>query len=144
MSDSEPIVCNYYSRLPLELWGLVMECLPRADQRSCLSVSAAFHDLACPILFSRIVIRYGVWSTQRHAHSRFTESDLLLITWRNNAAKEILQRIARDAQFARSVKTISVFAYQYGLRTVASDLDIESRLLVLVEASMTYERLNTS
>lgn len=96
-------------------------------------MSAAFHDLACPLLFSRIVIRYGIWNMQRNAHGR-TESDLLLIAWRNNAAKEILQRIARDAQFARSVKTISVFAYQYGRRTGESDLDIESRLLVLFEA----------
>lgn len=133
MSDREPLIGDYSRlQLPPELWGLVMDYLPRADQRSCLSVSAAFHDLACPLVFSRIVIHYGFWSVQgpEHAEPWLSKSDLPLLQWRINTAKEILQRIARDVQFARSVKAITVLACQMGSNAGESDSDFESRLLI--------------
>lgn len=113
MSEQEPTPCDY-SRLPLELWGLVVECLQKTDQRSCLSVSAAFRGLARPLVFSRIVIHVGFWSTQELNRHGTAGYDLRLIKLRSIVAKEILQRIAHDAQFAWLVKTLSVLAYQRG------------------------------
>lgn len=114
MSKLEPGTPCDYSRLPPELWGLVIERMLRTDQRSCLSVSAAFRALARPLVFSRIVIHVGLWRTQELNWHGHTESELQLIKWRNIAATEILQYIARDAQFAWLVKTLSVLTYQRG------------------------------
>ncbi|EIW57068.1 uncharacterized protein TRAVEDRAFT_73320 [Trametes versicolor FP-101664 SS1] len=137
MSDREPFIGDYFRlQLPPELWGLVMDYLPRADQRSCLSVSAAFHDLACPLVFSRIVIHYGLCSAQgpEPPGPCLAKSDLRLLEWRIITAKEILQRIARDVQFARSVKAITVLAYQMGSNAGESDSDFETHMVIALES----------
>ncbi|EIW57061.1 uncharacterized protein TRAVEDRAFT_49872 [Trametes versicolor FP-101664 SS1] len=109
MSEHIPSSCNY-SSLPPEIWGLVLECLPRTDQRSCLSVSTAFRGLAHPLIFSRIIIHYGMWKA-RERDVGFSLQDLRLMEQRCTSNTELLQHVARDARFARSVRTISVRAH---------------------------------
>ncbi|KAL1938401.1 hypothetical protein VTO73DRAFT_11641 [Trametes versicolor] len=109
MSAREPMTYDY-SLLPPELWGLVLQCLSRTDQRSCLSVCPLFRDLSRALLFSRVVIRFGMWK----AHERdvgWVITDLDLMRRRGDVNTEILQHIARDARFARLVRTVSVRAY---------------------------------
>lgn len=109
MSEHISSSCNY-SSLPPEIWRLVLECLPRTDQRSCLSVSTAFRGLAHPLIFSRIIIHYGMWKA-REMDVGFSLPDLRLMEQRCTSNTELLQHVARDARFARSVRTISVRAH---------------------------------
>jgi hypothetical protein len=76
-------------RLPAEIWGIIVEHLPRSSQRSCLSVSRSFHDLAMRPIFSTI--------------------DLYLHP--ESHALDILDRVANDREFAMLVKKLAVVAY---------------------------------
>lgn len=109
MSERE-LMAYDHSLLPPEIWGLVLQCLSRTDQQSCLSVCPLFRDLSRALLFSRVVIRFGMWK----AHERdvgWVISDLDRMSRRSDVNTEILQHIARDTQFARLVRTVSVRAY---------------------------------
>ena len=46
--------------LPPELWSLVITNLSSLDKRICLSVSHVLHDLALPLVFAHLTLRYGV------------------------------------------------------------------------------------
>ncbi|OSC98335.1 hypothetical protein PYCCODRAFT_1397227 [Trametes coccinea BRFM310] len=102
-----------HSRLPLELWRLIIEFAPNADQRTCLFVSQSFHEIALYNLFSRVIIWFGLWKVQwsEFPDEGREEEDALLMSQRNNTSWEILRRITRDAAFARIVKDLSVRAY---------------------------------
>lgn len=110
MSEHNPTSYNYSKSLPPEIWGLVIECLPRTDQRTYLSVSTAFRDLAHHFVFSRITIHYGMWKAQER-NVGFSLPDLHLMERRCISNTELLQHVARDARYARSVRTISVRAH---------------------------------
>ncbi|CDO76664.1 hypothetical protein BN946_scf184752.g2 [Trametes cinnabarina] len=114
--DDSSITRDSHSRLPVELWRLIIEDLPSADQRSCLLVSKLFHDVALGHVFSRVTIWFGHWTTQWQGlppDMNFApdEEDELLFIRRNHASYELLRRISRDAAFARLVKDLSIRAY---------------------------------
>ncbi|KAI0824388.1 hypothetical protein BC628DRAFT_1420125 [Trametes gibbosa] len=90
-----------YSRMSSELWGFVVKNLPRADQRSCLSVSRPFRDLARIRLFPQLTIHIGMWKAEKD--EGFFDDDTALMERRKVANVEILQCIARDANFAKIV-----------------------------------------
>ena len=46
--------------LPVELFLQIVESAPRPTQKTLLVVSKMFHDLACPLLFSRIALTFGI------------------------------------------------------------------------------------
>ncbi len=118
MSEREPIARDQ-PLLPPEIWGLVLPSLSRTDQRSCLSVCTTFRDLARALLFSRVVIRFGMWWKARDV--RFSASDLDVMKRWFAVNREVLQHIARDASFARLIRTISVRACDATLEWSHSD-----------------------
>lgn len=99
-----------FARLPAELCAGVVKSLSNVDQRRCLSVSRQFRDLARPLVFSRVVIRVGMWKAEED--DGMFDDDVELMERRVHRNKEKLQYIARDAQFARMVKTIHVYAHR--------------------------------
>ncbi len=99
-----------FSRLPTELCAGVVKSLSKVDQRSCLSVSRLFRDLARPLVFSRVIIRVGMWKATDD--EGMFDDDVELMERRVRRNKEKLQYIALDAQFARIVKAIHVHAHR--------------------------------
>ncbi len=93
--------------LPLELWGLIIGCLSRTDQRSCLSVSTSLRALARPVVFSCITIHFGIWMAPRF----YSDLEMQLIKRQKIINSEILRYIACDPQLARAIKTFSVHAH---------------------------------
>ncbi|KAH9852875.1 hypothetical protein C2E23DRAFT_824019 [Lenzites betulinus] len=50
------------AELPNEIWRLIIEFLPKADQRTALAVSRLLHDISRACLFAHLVITFGVWT----------------------------------------------------------------------------------
>ncbi|KAJ8502097.1 hypothetical protein ONZ51_g147 [Trametes cubensis] len=107
-----------YSRLPVELWHIIVQFLPREDQKTILFVSKPLHDYALSLLFSRVTICLGLWRLYGLVPNPFhqdmdeeEESEQGQLERQHNIAWEILRRISRDPQFARVVKVISVRAF---------------------------------
>ena len=48
-------------QLAPEVWALVMQHLPAADQRVCLSISSTHRNIARRLVFSDITITLGIW-----------------------------------------------------------------------------------
>ncbi|KAI0692128.1 hypothetical protein C8T65DRAFT_670064 [Cerioporus squamosus] len=110
------------SRLPPELWKMVVEYLPREDQRRLLFVCKFFRDLAIASLFSHITVCFGLWrpdasdydlvsdetDTPRPPMTVDQHAEMLRVF--SNAC-EILHHIAHTPSFARLVKMLSVRAY---------------------------------
>lgn len=109
-SDHVQIPCAYHSsRLPTELWDLVLKDLPSTDQRSCLSVSRLFCDFARPLLFSRLTIHFGLWTA--HNNRNYPASEARLVERHDLRNAELFQHITHDAHFASIIKEIDVRAH---------------------------------
>ncbi|KAH9900680.1 hypothetical protein C8Q73DRAFT_636490 [Cubamyces lactineus] len=102
-----------YSRLPVELWHMIVQFLPRDDQRTILFVSKPLHDYALSLLFSRVNICLGLWSPEGLVGSSFYEDmdEEEGLERQHNITWEILRRISRDPQFAQLVKVMYVRAF---------------------------------
>ena len=107
-----------YSRLAVELWHIIVQFLPREDQKTILFVSKPLHDYALSLLFSRVTICLGLWRLYGLVPNPFhqdmdeeEESEQGQLERQHNIAWEILRRISRDPQFARIVKVMSVRAF---------------------------------
>lgn len=124
-SDHTTACAHRTSRLPTELWDLVLKSLPSADQRFCLSVSRLFCDLARPLLFSRLTIHFGLWTA--HNNRNYPASEARLIERHDLRNTELFQHITHDAHFASIIKEIDVRAHD---RRKWSDI---GRLLIVTD-----------
>ncbi|KAM5534151.1 hypothetical protein V8D89_012171 [Ganoderma adspersum] len=103
---------------PAELWYEVIRQVSRQDQKTCLSVSKAHHDIAIRSLFSHLRITFGAWyphgrgsATARGIHYYPDEQDEAMKRRNARIRGEILQHIRRTPHFANIVKKVSILAY---------------------------------
>ncbi|KAI0776554.1 hypothetical protein BD413DRAFT_644816 [Trametes elegans] len=100
--------------LPVELWAIILGCLPRADQRNCLFVSRSLHDLARSIVFHRSTICLGVWNGSEIDPWDITGDCIVTeeqIEHQATVAWQMLRQILRDSVFAAAIKHLCVRAY---------------------------------
>ena len=104
--------------LPTEIWTQIIQRLPAHYQRSCLSVSKLFHDIALQFVFASVTVRLG------NVRDFYLADEDRWCNWTNleeadtDAAVarsyELLQHIARSlSSFAPVVKQVSVRAYAF-------------------------------
>ncbi|KAI0753834.1 hypothetical protein C8Q74DRAFT_1373760 [Fomes fomentarius] len=107
-------------QLPYELWDQIIRQLPGQDRRRCLSISRIVHDVAIPLIFSRIVVFFGSWDSvndpvqlaYRDADSRDDdENDNGQVAPQQHNSIELLRYIAHDPHFAEVVKKMTVAAF---------------------------------
>jgi hypothetical protein len=89
-------------RLPVEVWGMIIEYLPLYDQKSCLFVSRLFHDLAIRPIFSLIKVYLG-WP--------FWNEDVVddEVDWLKRRTLDLLDKLLSDKGFANLVKKLVVY-----------------------------------
>ncbi|EJF64849.1 hypothetical protein DICSQDRAFT_167001 [Dichomitus squalens LYAD-421 SS1] len=99
--------------MPAELWYPIIEMLPSVDQKTCLSVSEMFHDIALTYVFSHVSISLGLWRPFEHIDDEevFTDDEKADLIRRADASYEVLRHIMRTPDFARKVKRVSVRAF---------------------------------
>ncbi|KAI0691571.1 hypothetical protein C8Q76DRAFT_254057 [Earliella scabrosa] len=104
-------------QLPYELWEQVIRHLPRSDRRACLMISRLVHDVALPIIFSRLTIFFGLWQFAddpvRLAYRQWSQRDAHAMRQTQNS-KAVLRHIARAPEFAQVVREMSVAAFSVG------------------------------
>ena len=103
-------------QLPTELWYRIIQFLPTAHQKACLSVSKMHHDIAVKYVFSHVIISLGIWrSDDEFEDDSFVPTpDQVLVTKRVSRANyALLRHIMRTPDFARNVKKLTVQAYSY-------------------------------
>ena len=102
-------------KLPVELWRIILLFLPRSDQRTCLHVCNALHDIALSYLFRRVDVFLGSWYTARDPIKLTPDAlDTLYVSpnsvsdscFRHHDSMDILSRISTDPHFAGLVKNI--------------------------------------
>ncbi len=108
------------SQLPYELWHQIIRQIPGQDRRRCLSVSRIVHDVAIPLIFSRIVIFFGTWDSVNDpvqlaygdADSQDDdENDNGPVAPQRHTSIELLRYIAHAPHFAEVVKKMTVAAF---------------------------------
>ncbi|KAI0665521.1 hypothetical protein C8Q78DRAFT_1064264 [Trametes maxima] len=116
-------------RIPLELWYLILQSIPRDDQRSCLQVSRTLHSVAQGILFARVTITFGLWRAQGPAMGAEEDDpdDANELERQETMSWQILRHITADAEFAGVIKKIYVRSYAAGY-TVFHRLSLEDAL----------------
>ncbi|EIW57055.1 uncharacterized protein TRAVEDRAFT_49867 [Trametes versicolor FP-101664 SS1] len=100
-------------RLPLEIWGLVVELLPKEDQKTCLFASRVLGNVARARLFSHVTILFGLWRPfgAEHKDDAAAAAYLNEIDQLSTSSWEIMRYIRRDAEFAKLIKKLSVRAH---------------------------------
>jgi hypothetical protein len=96
----------YTASLPIELWTSIIATSSRSTQIQCLSVCRGWHTISIHLLFSTVRIHFGL--PQDPTSSEDEEVQLISQSW------DILDHIANDVSFARSVKNMVVFAFAKG------------------------------
>ncbi|KAI0692126.1 hypothetical protein C8T65DRAFT_670052 [Cerioporus squamosus] len=108
--------------LPVELWRVIVSFLPKADQRTCLLVCGALHDIALPHVFRKVDLFLGSWYEARdplqldpHALDRIYVQPCSTddSQRRQRASVEVLSRITGDRHFAGQVKAVNVGAFGF-------------------------------
>ena len=103
-------------KLPVELWRIILFFLPRSDQRTCLHVCNALHDIALSYLFRRVDIFLGSWynacdpiKLKPHAlNTLYVSPDSVSDSCRrDHASMDILSRISTDPHFAGLIKDMN-------------------------------------
>ncbi|KAI0742233.1 hypothetical protein C8Q80DRAFT_1272944 [Daedaleopsis nitida] len=116
------------SPLPYELWEQILHQLPRSDQRACLGVSKIVHDVALPLVFSRITVFFGCWQFANDPvaleYSTWSQQDRDAHK-RNLNTTDLLRHIVQEPEFAKLVKEMSVaaFAFPYAIAERTSLLE---------------------
>ncbi|KAH9829828.1 uncharacterized protein C8Q71DRAFT_389554 [Rhodofomes roseus] len=105
----------HHELLPPEIWVDVIGYCNKASQRTCLSLSRAFHSHTIPILFREIIIWLGAWEAwvadeQVDGPEKVALYDELDET-QSLRSYDLLRRITLDASFAKVVKAVEVEAY---------------------------------
>ncbi|TFK44928.1 hypothetical protein BDQ12DRAFT_673828 [Crucibulum laeve] len=97
---------------PPEIWSQVFQHLPKSHQKNLLAISRVFHDVAIPFVFSSIKIYFmsggagrPIVDTSDPSFYEATCERLMRRSW------EILHYIARQPNFARVVKSVTVIAF---------------------------------
>ena len=92
--------------LPPELWSLVITNLPSSDKRICLSVSHVLHDLALPLVFAHLTLRFGVLG-----YDRLKGSVEALELRRARRNESLICHISGTRSFATLVKNLTIECY---------------------------------
>ncbi|KAI0820541.1 hypothetical protein BC628DRAFT_1524231 [Trametes gibbosa] len=95
---------------PYEIWRLIVDLLPKDDQRTCLAASRLLHDLSRDSLFSHVTIYFGLWAPEHHRDDLERARYVAEVDLRNTRSWEVLRYIKLDAAFAKAVKKLSVRA----------------------------------
>ncbi|KAH9829810.1 uncharacterized protein C8Q71DRAFT_788546 [Rhodofomes roseus] len=104
---------------PLEILAQIILFAPREARRTCLLVSRLFHDLAIPMVFSRVTIHLGAWERWCYGVSHpavganFSKSFRTLADERGAITADILHRIMVDRGFAKAVRRLEILAFNY-------------------------------
>ncbi|KAI0640855.1 hypothetical protein C8Q79DRAFT_1106951 [Trametes meyenii] len=123
--------CRKCRSLTTELWRMVGFYLTREDQRTCLLVSNSMRHIVRPLLFSRVILKYGIWLWDEDIP--FLEDDVPIIEDRMRVNHEILSQVCSDASFAKLVKKIDIQAHHSQLTSDECPEDIDL-LLAAIEA----------
>ncbi|KZT64739.1 hypothetical protein DAEQUDRAFT_585906 [Daedalea quercina L-15889] len=106
----------HHELLPPEVWVVIIEHCTRASQRTCMSLSRAFHSRTFPILFCEIILCFGAWEAwvadeqlmdTAEDIQRYDELD----ETRSSRSFDILRRITLDPSFAGVVRSLEIEAY---------------------------------
>ena len=99
--------------LPTELWYRIIYMLPPLDQKTCLSVSKTFHDIATTYVFSHVTIYLGLWQPFEFdsEDDEFGIQEKATTKRQGNISYDILRHIMHTPEFAKKVKKISVRAF---------------------------------
>ena len=96
-----------HTKLPVELWGMVISLASRMEQRTSLSVSRLFHDLALPVVFRELVLPYGpLDGVDDNDTTRPVFPDELRKQCSRN--QDILKHTSIDPVFARAIRKIDI------------------------------------
>ena len=80
-------------------------------------ISRLVHDVALPIVFSRLTIFFGLWQFAddpvRLAYRQWSQRDAHAMRQTQNS-KAVLRHIARAPEFAQVVREMSVAAFSVG------------------------------
>jgi hypothetical protein len=100
------------SQCPLDVWDTILSHLTRNDLRSTLLVSSLFHTVSQRLLFCGVTLTFGAWEALTSAFNDRSRSpvDLEISEFKT---LEILDRIAHDAQFARTIRHIVIRSYSH-------------------------------
>jgi hypothetical protein len=97
-------------RLPLETWNRVLGYLSFNEQKRCLPVSRLTRAVALRLLFAMTHVYLGAWETLNPGlNDRYLTPNLDGIAYTH--AREILERIATDKDFAEGIRTLVVHGY---------------------------------
>lgn len=98
--------------IPPEIWSQAISWLPLAHQKTMLSVSRFFHDIALPFVFSSVRLyvlggseTFDMLETHQADFALETEHVLMRRSW------EIQHRILDDPHFALLVKDMTVVVF---------------------------------
>ncbi|KAM5537235.1 hypothetical protein V8D89_009168 [Ganoderma adspersum] len=118
---------SLHASLPTELWYPIISGLPSLDQRTCLSVSKTFHDIASKYVFSHVAISLGLWRPFEYEieYEDLSPEEKVAMKRQANASYEILRHIMDTPDFARKVKKLCVRAHS----TDSGDMQIAIRFL---------------
>ncbi|KAI0640854.1 hypothetical protein C8Q79DRAFT_920710 [Trametes meyenii] len=107
---------SYADRIPLELWHLILQSIPRDDQRNCLHVSRTLHSIAQAILFARVTITFGLWRVQGPTTGTDEDDpdDAHELERHETISWQILRHITKDPEFAGVIKKLYVRSYAAG------------------------------
>lgn len=105
----------HHGMLPPELWVVIIEHCTRASQRTCLSLSRAFHRRTLPLLFREVIVSFGAWESWVAEEQFDAAEDALPLRQLDEARSErsfnILRRITLDPSFAAVIKSLEIEAY---------------------------------
>ena len=96
----------HHGMLPPELWVVIIEHCTRASQRTCLSLSRAFHRRTLPLLFREVIVSFGAWESWVAEEQFDAAEDALPLRQLDEARSErsfnILRRITLDPSRTQS------------------------------------------
>ena len=99
--------------LPPELWIKIIKMLPRTAVPTCLRVNRLLHDIALPIVFARVVLRFGLLEVDYYSLEVLNRNSDRIHPLEDTVrrhAQELLDRIISDASFASVVLTLQIQA----------------------------------
>ncbi|KAI1796940.1 hypothetical protein LXA43DRAFT_495097 [Ganoderma leucocontextum] len=102
-----------HASLPTELWYPIIYMLPSLDQKTCLSVSKIFHDIAATSVFSHVTISLGFWRPFEFEseYDDLATEEKAAMKRQANTSYDVLRHIMRTPDFAKKVKKLSVRAF---------------------------------
>ncbi|KAI1787076.1 hypothetical protein LXA43DRAFT_1030657 [Ganoderma leucocontextum] len=97
--------------LPPEVWTLIIRSLHPNDRSTCLSVSQSLHDISLPLVFSHIIVRFGICRTTTDLNEERTEEEKVEADEATRVSLGLLQSIIQSPDLGRVVTKVTVRAY---------------------------------